>query len=218
MDRPLLKLNTEGPKNNPGPANRPGPANSPGPENSPGSKNSPSNFSMHATRKHYGFYSTQRCLYIFRDSRPRSWKPGKQIQRLVHICKTCMTEGWAKGKESDKIGDRLLRGEFSGTNHLHQETFTVDQYSTSNVQRNHQTEQLPNGRSRRFRLGRHLLRPLHPSKNYIQKPKSIFVRELRFCYAGNLLSRPSIHERHVHCGQSTRIPWPNLYRQSPFHS
>ena len=43
-----------------------------------------------------------------------------------------MTEGWAKGKESDKIGDWLLWGELSGINHLHQEAFTVDQYSTSN--------------------------------------------------------------------------------------
>lgn len=83
-----------------------------------------------------------------------------------------------EGKERDKIGDWLLRGEFSGINHLHKEAFTVDQYSTSKVQRNHQTEQLPNGRSRRFRLGRRVLRPLHPSKNNIQNPKAHLLENL----------------------------------------
>ena len=37
------------------------------------------------TEREDGFHSTQRCLYLFRDSTPRSWKPGKQIQRIVDI-------------------------------------------------------------------------------------------------------------------------------------
>jgi hypothetical protein len=65
---------------------------------------------------------------------------------------------------------------------LDQGAFAVDQYSTSN--------EIVNGRSRRFRLGRRVLRPLHPSKN---KP---FAAELRFCYAGKFPSRPSIHGIH----------------------
>jgi hypothetical protein len=120
-----------------------GPKNNPGPTNSPRSKNSPPNFSMNKQRKHAArkHYSTQRCLYLFRDSSPRSWKPGKQIQRIVDI--------------------------------RHAIRFDIDGRMGEGVQRNYQIQQLPNGRSRRFRLGRRVLRLLHPSKNNIQSPKAL---------------------------------------------
>ena len=35
------------------------------------------------TEREDGFHLTQRCLYLFPDSRPTSWKPNKKIQRIV---------------------------------------------------------------------------------------------------------------------------------------
>jgi len=39
-------------------------------------------------------------------------------------------------------------------------------------------QQLPNGRSRRFRLGRRVPRPHHPLKNNIQNPKAHLLKNL----------------------------------------
>jgi len=72
-----------------------------------------------------GFHLTRRCLYLFPDSRPTSWKPNKQIQRIVDknlkrdSALAEEVERWTKEKDGGKLQMRNVW--VSGISYLHRE-------------------------------------------------------------------------------------------------
>jgi len=66
-----------------------------------------------------GFHLTRRCLYLFPDSRPTSWKPNKQIQRIVDknlkrdSALAEEVERWTKEKDGGKLQNEERLGQWN---------------------------------------------------------------------------------------------------------